>query len=69
MLVELTGDATYLLPIMFCSVVGKFTSDAIEPPLYPQHMALEKIPSLTDKLNPVIARLTAKDIMLTAKKC
>lgn len=69
MLVELTGDATYLLPMMFCSVVGKFVSDYIEPPLYPQHMALEKIPSLTDKLNPVIAKLMAKDIMLPAEKC
>ena len=69
MLVELTWDATYLLPMMLCSVVGKFTSDAIFPPLYPQHMALEKIPSLTDKINPVIAKLTAKEIMLPAEKC
>ena len=69
MLVELTGDATYLLPMMLCSVVGKFTSDALEPPLYPQHMALEKIPSLTDKLNPEVAKLQAKDIMLPASKC
>jgi hypothetical protein len=69
MLVELTGDATYLLPMMFCSVLGKFVSDYIELPLYPQHMALEKIPSLTDKLNPVISKLLAKDIMLPAEKC
>jgi len=69
MLVELTGDATYLLPMMLCSVVGKFVSDWIEPPLYPQHMALEHIPSLTDKLNPEVARLQAKDIMLPAAQC
>lgn len=69
MLVELTGDATYLLPMMLCSAIGKFLSDYIEPPLYPQHMALEKIPSLTDKLNPAIAKLTAKQIMLPAEKC
>lgn len=69
MLVELTGDATYLLPMMFCSVVGKFVSDYIEPPLYPQHMALEKIPSLTDKLNPQVAKLNAAAIMLPAAKC
>jgi chloride channel 7 len=69
MLVELTGDATYLLPMMLCSVVGKFTSDALEPPLYPQHMKLEHIPSLTDKLDPTIAKLTAKDIMLPADQC
>lgn len=69
MLVELTGDATYLLPMMLVSVLGKFISDAIEPPLYPQHMALEHIPSLTDKLNPVIAKLTAKEIMVPAEAC
>lgn len=66
MLAELTGDATYLLPMMLCSAVGKFVSDYLFPPLYPQHMALEKIPSLTDKLNPIIAKLAAKDIMLPA---
>lgn len=69
MLVELTGDATYLLPMMFCSSVGKFVSDWLEPPLYPQHMALEKIPSLTDKLNPEIAKRTAREIMIPADKC
>ena len=69
MLVELTGDATYLLPMMLCSVVGKTLSDFLEPPLYPQHMALDNIPSLTDKLNPLIAKLAAKDIMLPASQC
>lgn len=69
MLVELSGDATYLLPMMFCSVVGKFISDWIEPPLYPQHMKLENIPSLTDKLDPTIAKMQASQIMLPAEKC
>jgi len=69
MLVEMTGDATYMLPIMFCGVVGKLVSDWIEPPLYPQHMAMEKIPILTDKVNPILAKLTAKEIMLPAARC
>ncbi len=59
MLVEMTGDATYLVPIMYCAIVGKSVSDMIEKPLYPQHMAIEKIPNLGDVLNPKIAPLTA----------
>ena len=42
MLIELTGDATYLLPIMYCAMVGKLLADLLYPPLYPQHMAIEK---------------------------
>ena len=64
MLIELTGDATYLLPIMYCAVVGKFSADALYGPLYPQHMAIEKIPTLTDKINPAVARLHAGDVMI-----
>jgi chloride channel 7 len=63
MLIEMTGDATYLLPIMFCTVLAKVVSDEIVPPLYPQHMAIEGIPTLGDKLNPLIAPLSAKHIM------
>jgi chloride channel 7 len=63
MLIEMTGDSTYLLPIMFCTVVSKVVSDEIQPPLYPQHMAIEGIPTLGDKLNPLIAPLQAKHIM------
>ena len=58
-----TGDATYLLPIMFCTVLAKVVSDVVQPPLYPQHMAIEGIPTLGDKLNPLIAPLSAKHIM------
>ena len=64
MLIELTGDATYLLPIMYCAVVGKFSADALYGPLYPQHMAIEKIPTLTDKVNPAVSRLHACDLMI-----
>ena len=64
MLIELTGDATYLLPIMYCAVVGKFSADALYGPLYPQHMAIEKIPTLTDKVNPAVSRLHAGDLMI-----
>ena len=63
MLTEMTGDATYLLPIMFCTVLAKVSSDLMQPPLYPQHMAIEGIPTLGDKLNPLIAPLSAKHIM------
>jgi CBS domain-containing protein len=63
MLVEMTGDSTYLLPIMFCTAVAKVVSDQIQPPLYPQHMAIEGIPTLGDKLNPLIAPLQARHIM------
>ena len=64
MLIELTGDATYLLPIMYCAVVGKFSADALYGALYPQHMAIEKIPTLTDKVNPTVSRLHAGDVMI-----
>jgi len=63
MLIEMSGDSTYLLPIMFCTAVAKVVSDQIVPPLYPQHMAIEGIPTLGDKLNPLIAPLQAKHIM------
>jgi len=63
MLIEMTGDATYLLPIMFCTVLSKVVSDQFVPPLYPQHMAIEGIPTLGDKLHPLIAPLRAKHIM------
>ena len=68
MLIELTGDATYLLPIMYCAMVGKFSADALYPPLYPQHMAIEKIPTLTDNLNPVVARLHAAELMIRKER-
>lgn len=65
MLIELTGDATYLLPIMLCCVLGKQVADMLTAPLYPQHMAIENIPVLTDKLPDGIAVLAARDIMKT----
>ena len=68
MLIELTGDATYLLPIMYCAMVGKFSADALYPPLYPQHMAIEKIPTLTDNLNPTVAKLHANDLMIRKER-
>jgi len=61
MLIEFTGDATYLLPIMYCGICSKFLADSLFPPLYPQHMALEKLPTLSDKLHPIISKLTAKE--------
>lgn len=63
MLIEMTGDATYLLPVMLCCVVGKSVADHLTTPLYPQHMAIENIPVLTDKLNDAVSTLQAVDIM------
>ena len=63
MVIEMTGDSTYLLPIMICGSVAKSFADWLELPLYPQHMALEGIPQLTDKLNPAIGKLQAQQIM------
>ena len=65
MLIELTGDATYLLPIMYCAVAGKFPADPLSGRLNPQHMAIEKIHTLTDKINPAVARLHAGDVMIS----
>lgn len=65
MLIEMTGDASYLLPIMYVACVSKFLADFLENPLYPQHMAIEQIPVLGDKLPPTISGLTASDIMST----
>ena len=62
MLVEMTGDATYLLPIMYVATLAKLLADWIEPPLYPQHMAIESISQLGDKIPLAIAQLTANDI-------
>ena len=62
MLVEMTGDATYLLPIMYVATLAKLLADWIEPPLYPQHMAIESISQLGDKIPLAIAQLTAADI-------
>ena len=62
MLVEMTGDATYLLPIMYVATLAKLLADWLEPPLYPQHMAIESISQLGDKIPLAIAALTAGDI-------
>ena len=62
MLVEMTGDATYLLPIMYVATLAKLLSDYVEPPLYPQHMLIEGIPQLGDKIAIGIATLTAAAI-------
>ena len=62
MLVEMTGDATYLLPIMYVATLAKLFADYLEPPLYPQHMQIERIAQLGDKIPPAIAQLQAKDI-------
>ena len=62
MLVEMTGDATYLLPIMYVATLAKLLADWIEPPLYPQHMAIESISQLGDKIPLAIAQLSAADI-------
>lgn len=63
MLVEMTGDATYLLPIMYIATLAKLMADQIEPPLYPQHMAIEKIAQIGDKIPLSIAAMKAEDIM------
>ena len=65
MLVEMTGDATYLLPIMYVATLAKLFADYLEPPLYPQHMQIERIAQLGDKIPLAIAQLTAKDICKT----
>ena len=62
MLVEMTGDATYLLPIMYVATLAKLFADYLEPPLYPQHMQIERIAQLGDKIPPAIAQMQAKDI-------
>lgn len=68
MVIEMTGDSTYLLPIMICGSVAKLFADWLEPPLYPQHMILEGIPQLNDKINTAIAKLKACDIMKPASQ-
>ena len=65
MLVEMTGDATYLLPIMYVATLAKLLADYLEPPLYPQHMAIEHIAQLGDRIPLAIACLTAADIAKT----
>jgi chloride channel 7 len=62
MLVEMTGDATYLLPIMITTFVAKLTADEFVPPLYPSHMKIEKIPVFGEKINPDVESLTAADV-------
>ena len=62
MLVEMTGDATYLLPIMYVATLAKLFADYLEPPLYPQHMQIERIAQLGDKIPLAIQQLQAKDL-------
>lgn len=66
MLVEMTGDATYLLPIMIASVVAKWVADALSPALYPLHMKLEGIAILQDSLTDSLDHVTAGDLMSPA---
>lgn len=64
MLVEMTGDATYLLPVMITTVIAKLLADELTPPLYPQHMALENLPVLGEKLAPGVEKLCARELLV-----
>jgi chloride channel 7 len=50
MLIEMTGNATFLVPIMFCTVLSKVLADTLSSSLYSQHMHLEGYHSLGDQL-------------------
>lgn len=63
MVVEITGDATYLLPIMCTTCIAYFTACAFTLPLYPQHMKIEQIPTLSDVVAPAVGQLPACQVM------
>jgi len=63
MLMELTGDATYLLPLMITSILAKSLGDMMTDAMYTQHMAFERIPILGEKLPPSIENVRVKDIL------
>lgn len=63
MLTEMTGDATYMIPCVFCTFFSKLIADLMSPPMYPQLMALSGLPVLTEASAPKTG-LTAKDFMV-----
>jgi len=63
MLMEMSGDSTFLLPIMITGSIAKVVGDQICPAMYPQHMKIEQIPILGETLPHGIDKLKVQDIM------
>lgn len=64
MMIEITSDAQFVLPIMLVVLLAKGTADRIIGGLYAEHLRLDGILMVfADKLPKKLKRLNAKDIM------
>jgi len=64
LLIEMTGDATYMLPLMLTTMLAKLISESLLPYTYnQQHMALAKIPVLGENLAPAMQNLLVRDVI------
>ena len=69
-IMEITNDIYYLLPIMLVVMVSKWVGDRFNPAIYESHVALNEIPYLEHSLPKWIpSYLCAKDIMTRNVMC
>lgn len=64
MLIEMTGDATYLLPITISTLVAKLLGDRLSLDFYTQQRDIDDIPQLAEDLPPGMSTLTVRDILI-----
>merc|ERR1712154_54665 len=65
-LVEITDDVYYLLPIILTIMVAKWVGDRFNIPLYDAHIILKKVPFLEPSLPKGFPTfIVAKDIMVS----
>ncbi|KAG8343554.1 Voltage gated chloride channel CBS domain [Trypanosoma vivax] len=63
-MVELSSETHYLLPIMVSIILSKVVADAVSEPLYHQILQLDAVPYLkAHLLEPEFEQLTAADVM------
>jgi len=67
--IELTNEMTYLLPVMLVITVAQWVGNMFSVSMYDMVIFLRRIPYLPALLPPNVDRLVAEDIMTPAEEC
>eukprot|EP01064_Diplonema_japonicum_P027922 TRINITY_DN4169_c2_g1_i1.p1 TRINITY_DN4169_c2_g1~~TRINITY_DN4169_c2_g1_i1.p1 ORF type:complete len:844 (+),score=161.06 TRINITY_DN4169_c2_g1_i1:68-2533(+) len=62
-LMEATGNNTYVIPLMLITCTAKLVGDLFNHGIYDMHIDLQKIPLLENHLQPGLETATAADVM------
>ncbi len=63
LLAEMTGESTYLFPIIIATFIAKYVGNRLSGKLYLQHMDVEDIPILTEYMPDSIATVSTKHVL------